>query len=60
MRDGVTMEKVLVCYGYSGLRNDDSDIEAVNKHLEQGWTVKSITMAASKEYTNVVFVLEKA
>ena len=54
------MEKVLVCYGYSGLRNDDSDIEAVNKHLEQGWTVKSITMAASKEYTNVVFVLEKA
>jgi len=54
------MEKVLVCYSSSGLSNYNSDIEEVNKHLEQGWTVKSVTMAASEEYTSVVFVLTKA
>ena len=51
------MEKVIACYSTSGLSS--YDIKEVIKYLEQGWTVKSVTMTASEEYTNAVFVLEK-
>ena len=51
------MEKVVVCHSSSWLSN--YDVEEVNTYLKEGWTVKSVTMTASKEYTHAVFVLEK-
>ena len=51
------MEKVVVCHSSSWLSN--YDFEEVNEYLEKGWTVKSVTMTAGKEYTHAVFVLER-
>ena len=33
--------------------------DEVNEYLDKGWTVKSVNMAATKEYTTAIFVLEK-
>ena len=51
------MEKVVIIYGNE--RIYDYKADEVNKYLNEGWTVKSVNMAATKEGTTAIFVLEK-
>ena len=51
------MEKVVIIDSILSL--SDYKADKVNKYLNEGWTVKSVNMAATKEYTTAIFVLEK-
>ena len=51
------MEKVVIINGYSRIFCSDAD--EVNEYLDEGWTVKSVNMAATEDGTTAIFVLEK-
>ena len=51
------MEKVVIMYGVGNI--SDYQADEVNEYLDKGWTVKSVNMAATKEYTTAIFVIEK-
>ena len=51
------MEKVVIIYGDEKIYDYKAD--DVNKYLDKGWTVKSVNIAATKEGTTAIFVLEK-
>ena len=50
------MEKVVTTYGYQNLGKHD--VDEVNKYLADGWKVKSVTPASTKDYVSIVFVIE--
>ena len=50
------MEQVLVLNGSWLGSRDESEI---NRWLEKGWTVKSVTSGATEAYVTFVIVLEK-
>ena len=47
---------VITSMGYEAIRDKADE---VNEYLDKGWTVKSVNMAATKEGTTAIFVLEK-
>lgn len=51
------MEKMIIISG----RDDISGYQAaeINKHLEDGWTVKSVTMSSTHDYVTAIVVLER-
>jgi hypothetical protein len=51
------MEKMIVISG----RDDISGYQAaeINKYLEDGWTVKSVTMSSTHDYVTAIVVLER-
>jgi len=51
------VEKVIVVSGSSFY--EKYEFEEVNNYLTNGWTVKSVTPVATKDYANAIFVLEK-
>lgn len=52
------MEKVIIAYDINYC-NKDNVANEVNNYLANGWTVKSVTPVAKKDYANAIFVLEK-
>ena len=52
------MEKVITIAGDSKYDMNNAQ-EQVNRYLEQGWSLKSITTSTTKEFMCVIFVLEK-
>ena len=51
------MEKIVVVNRFLSL--SPSDVKEVSDHLSMGWSVKHMNMCATKDYVNIVFVLEK-
>ena len=49
------MEKVVILHGHDYIYDEDD----INEYLEKGWTVKSVSTVATKEYVTAIFVLEK-
>lgn len=51
------MEKMIIISG----RDDISGYQAaeINKHLDDGWTVKSVTMSSTHDYVTAIVVLER-
>lgn len=55
------MEKVVAVNGYDEIKNHN--LLVVNEYLEEGWTVKSVTMHHTQNsayiFVTAIFVLEK-
>ena len=51
------MEKVVIIHNGYYLRQEDA--EPVNKLLQKGWTVKSVTTQDEGESITAIFVLKK-
>ena len=50
-------EKVIIVT--DGLGISSYNASAVNQYLENGWTVKSVNIAAESEHTTAIFVICK-
>lgn len=51
------MEKIIIVTEKRPLCNEDMD--EINKHLSNGWSVKSVTPQSFKDSVSIIFVLEK-
>ncbi len=50
-------EHVVIINGYKGISNNFS--ERVNSYLDDGWTVKTVTISSEREHTTAIFVLQR-
>lgn len=51
------MEKVIILWHYQPSKS--LELNEINKHLKEGWSVKSVTASATRDYETFIFVLEK-
>ena len=56
-KEAKRMEKMIIISG----RDDISGYQAaeINKHLDDGWMVKSVTMSSTHDYVTAIVVLER-
>ena len=51
------MEKVIILWHYQPSKS--LELNEINKDLLDGWSVKSVTTSATRDYETIIFVLEK-
>ena len=51
------MEKVIILWHYQPSKS--LELNEINKYLLDGWSVKSVTTCATRDYETFIFVIEK-